>query len=209
MKIFFHLILVFLLASNSIAQNDSKLYKQSFGFDVDIPRVLTNHVFNSKMYGVGEVGATYDFLILKNIGIGIKYKYSFFQLNSKSFQQDINGQFDSHFAGLSLIYVHSFGESSYLKSGIHFGLSQLLVNASTLNKVNYLDLSQTVAPEIGFYITKESFGSVGLILNYNIVDYVFDLQDLNQNNILVSETPFLDRISWFGVGFKYEHLINN
>ena len=55
MKIFFHLILVFLLASNSIAQNDSKLYKQSFGFDVDIPRVLTNHVFNSKMYGVGEV----------------------------------------------------------------------------------------------------------------------------------------------------------
>ena len=81
-----------------------------------------------------------------------------------------------------------------------------MVKASSLSNNNSKNLGtyNSLSPIIGVYLKNGSFGAVGLLLSYQYVNYVFDLNEINLNPVLTTPYQNYDRISWFSIGFAYE-----
>ena len=63
------------------AQEKTKLYNHSFGFDIAIPKTISNEIFNSNFDEVAELGFNYDLMLFKNFSLGVSYRYSYFEFN--------------------------------------------------------------------------------------------------------------------------------
>ena len=114
------------------------MYNHSFGFDIAIPKTISNEIFNSNFDEVAELGFNYDLMLFKNFSLGISYRYSYFELNRKSFTTDVNGQLDSHFAGLTTAITKPINDKIFFKYGISLEeSSSKKAGFENLNSPNY------------------------------------------------------------------------
>ena len=189
------------------AQEKTKLYNHSFGFDIAIPKTISNEIFNSNFDEVAELGFNYDLMLFKNFSLGISYRYSYFELNKKSFTTDVNGQLDSHFTGLTTAISKLINDKIFFKYGISFGKNQVLKKATGFENLNSPNYNNFISPFFSLFMYDESVGAVGLFINLSYADYVYDFDLTNPNATYVPNNTILDKLSWFAVGFKYDYLI--
>ena len=184
-----------------------KLFKHAIGFDITIPNTISNHLFSSNFDEVAELGAHYDFMVFKNISLGVSYRYSYFELNRRAFPINMNGQFDSHFAGVTTSVHKPLSDRSYLKSGFSFGYNQIFRRATGFENINPNENNFFMSPYVGVFIFNNDVGSVGLIANVSYSDYVYNMDLKNPNASYIPSNTIFDKLSWFAVGFKYEYLV--
>ena len=85
-------------------------------------------------------------MLFKNFSLGISYRYSYFELNRKSFTTDVNGQLDSHFAGLTTAISKPINDKLFFKYGISFGKNQVLKKATGFENLNSPNYNNFISP---------------------------------------------------------------
>ena len=188
------------------SQEETNLFKHALGFDIAIPNIISNQLFSSNFDEVAEIGLNYDFMIFKNISLGVSYRYSYFELNRRAFPINMNGQFDSHFAGVTTSVHKPLSDRSYLKSGFSFGYNQIFRRATGFENINPNENNFFISL-LGVFIFNNDVGSVGLIANVSYSEYVYNMDLKNPNASYIPSNTIFDKLSWFAVGFKYEYLV--
>ena len=189
------------------SQEKTKLFRHAIGFDICIPNTISNQLFSSNFDEVAELGVNYDFMLFKNISLGVSYRYSYFELNRRAFPINMNGQFDSHFAGVTTSIHKSLSDRSYLKTGFSLGYNQVFRRATGFENINPNENNFFMSPYVGVFIFNNDVGSVGLIVNISYSEYIYNVDLKNPNASFVPSNTIFDKLSWFAVGFKYEYLV--
>ena len=91
--------------------------RYSAGFDVKIPRIISNNGFQKAMFGIADVDLNCSFLPTSYISVGVDYKYAYYQINNKFIQTQSAGQAELNIIGLSLFYINNVSEITYAKFG--------------------------------------------------------------------------------------------
>ena len=189
------------------SQEETNLFKHALGFDIAIPNTISNQLFSSNFDEVAEIGLNYDFMIFKNISLGVSYRYSYFELSRRAFPVNIVGQFDSHFAGVTTSMHKHLNDRSYLKTGLSIGYNQVFRRATGFENINPNESNLFISPYLGVFIYNDEVGSVGLIANISYSEYIYNMDLKNPNASFIPSNTIFDKMSWFAVGFKYEFLV--
>ena len=189
------------------SQEETNLFKHAIGFDISIPNTISNQLFSSNFDEVAEIGLNYDFMIFKNISLGVSYRYSYFELNRRAFTVNIVGQFDSQFAGVTTSMHKYLNNISYLKTGFSIGYNQVSRRATGFENIKSNERNLFISPYLGVFIYNEDVGSVGLIANISYSEYIYNMDLKNPNASFIPSNTIFDKLSWFAVGLKYEYLV--
>jgi hypothetical protein len=178
----------------------------SSGFDVKIPRIISNNGFNKAMFGIADLDLNCNYLATNYLSIGLDYKYAYYQINNKFIQNQTAGQLELHFIGLAVFYINNMSDITYAKFGVKVGTGQLLGSLGT-NTPNYTENNFLIEPTIGYYLNNSSFGSVGLVLTYSFWNSGFKPEVIGMSQISgLSPKDFSPNNNVFCIGLSYEKL---
>lgn len=198
-------ILIFILFIFSIftAQLNPRF---TAGFDVKIPRIISNNGFKKAMVGIADLDLNVNYLATNNFSIGLDYKYAYYQINNKFLSNQIAGQVELNFIGLAVFYINNISDVTYAKFGIKVGTAQISGSLGA-NTPNYIDYNYIIEPTIGYYLNNTSFGSVGLVVNYSFWDSGFNPNMIGMSQISgLSSNDFNLSNRVFCVGLAYEKI---
>ena len=198
------ILIFFLLFIFDISAQNRPLY--SAGFDVKIPRIISNNGFQKAMFGIADVDLNCSFLPTNYISVGVDYKYAYYQINNKFIQTQSAGQAELNFIGLSLFYINNISEITYAKFGIKAGVGKLFGSLGT-NSPHFTENNFLIEPTFGVYLNNSSFGSVGLVVSYCFWNSGFKPEVIGLSQVSgLSSADFNSNNNVLCIGLSYEKL---
>jgi hypothetical protein len=178
-------IILLLLGVNSsvFCQEEGRPTPHGIKLDFKLPTATSNRSFKGVMSGLADIDLGYQFKLKENgMFFNTGLKYSYWNLESTVFSvTNITGKLEILQPFIGLGWRHDFSEKVFLESEMKFGYAYLLTKSST-NPIIYRQESVALEPKVGLYLKTSALMSVGLTLNYNIINDKFTPENIGVTN---------------------------